>query len=90
MSALSALIHGVNRLVGLYGLILILYILSSWLPQLRDSSVGRILARLSEPYLGLFRGIIPLLGAIDFSPMLGFLVLRLIQVILSQAQGALP
>lgn len=83
----AVLIHGLNRLVGLYGLILILYILSSWLPQLRGSTVGQILAQLSEPYLRVFRGIIPPLGGMDFSPILAFLVLRLIQVILSQAPG---
>ncbi|MXW40340.1 MAG: YggT family protein [Synechococcus sp. SB0668_bin_15] len=89
MSAAFLLIESVSRLVALYGFLLILYILSSWIPQLRHSRVGEILAQVSEPYLRLFRGIIPLLGGIDFSPILAFIVLRLVQGILNQAQGAL-
>lgn len=85
MSAAFLLIESVRRLVDLYGFLLILYILSSWIPQLRHSTVGQILAQLSEPYLRLFQGIIPLFGGIDFSPILAFIVLRLVQGILSQA-----
>ncbi|OOV28345.1 hypothetical protein BV61_05890 [Candidatus Synechococcus spongiarum LMB bulk15M] len=87
MSA-ALLIQSVNRLFGLYGWILILYILGTWIPQLRHSVVGGILAQLSEPYLRLFRGIVPLLGGMDFSPILAFVVLRLVQGILNQALRA--
>ena len=89
MSATFLLIQSVNRLVALYGFLLILYILSSWIPQLRQSRVGEILAQVSEPYLGLFRGVIPPLGGIDFSPILAFVVLRLVQGILNQSLRAL-
>ena len=88
MSPAFLLIQSVSLLVDLYGFLLILYILSGWIPQLRHSMVGQILAQLSEPYLRLFRGIIPLLSGIDFSPILAFIVLRLVQVILSQALWA--
>ena len=89
MSAAFLLIESVSRLVALYGFLLVLYILSSWIPQLRQSRVGEILAQVSEPYLRLFRGVIPLLGGIDFSPILAFVVLRLVQGILNQALRAL-
>lgn len=89
MPAAFLLIQSLNRLVGLYGFLLILYLLSSWIPQLRHSRVGEILAQVSEPYLRLFRGIIPLFGGMDFSPILAFIVLRLIQGILNQALMAL-
>lgn len=89
MPAASLLIRSVSRLVELYGFLLILYILSSWIPQFRHSRVGEILAQVSEPYLRLFRGIIPLFGGIDFSPILAFVVLRLVQGILNQALGTL-
>ena len=85
MSAAFFLIKSVNRVVDLYGFLLILYILSSWIPQVRHSRVGEILALVSEPYLRLFRGVIPLFGGIDFSPILALIVLRLLQRILNQA-----
>ena len=88
MSAAFLLIESVSRLVEIYGFLLILYILSSWIPQFRHSRVGEILAQVSEPYLTLFRGTIPLLGGMDFSPILAFIVLRLVQGILDQAQRA--
>jgi len=66
MSLVFLVIQSVNRLVDLYQFLLILYILSGWIPQLRQSTVGHILAQLSEPYLRLFRGIFPPLGGIDF------------------------
>ena len=84
MSVAFLLIQGVSRLVIIYGWILILYIFSSWFPQLRHSRVGEILAQLSEPYLRLFRGILPPLGGLDFSPLLALIGLRLVQEILNQ------
>lgn len=89
MSPAFLVIQSINRLADLYGFILILYILSSWIPQIRDSTVGQILAQLSEPYLSLFRRIVPPLGGMDISPILAFIVLRLVQRFLSQAQWAL-
>ena len=85
MSAARLLLNSVRQLVDFYGFLLILHILGSWIPQFRHSRVGEILAQVSEPYLRLFRGIIPLWGGMDFSPILAFLVLRLVQRILSQA-----
>lgn len=68
MSLVFLVIQSVNRLVDLYQFLLILYILSGWIPQLRQSTVGHILAQLSEPYLRLFRGIFPLWAALTSLP----------------------
>lgn len=39
-----------------------------------DSVAG---AQLTDPYLNLFRGLVPpLLGTIDFTPLLGFFILQ--------------
>jgi len=89
MSLVFLVIQSVNWLVDLYQFLLILYILSGWIPQFRQSTVGHILAQLGEPYLRLFRGIFPPLGGIDFSPILAFILLRLVQQILNQALLAL-
>lgn len=63
-------------LIQLYSWALIAYILMSWFPNARESSIGQFLARICEPYLEPFRRFIPPLGMIDISPIVAFLVLR--------------
>lgn len=61
-----------------YSILLILYILMSWVPAAQESKFGELLAKVAEPYLGLFRKIIPPLGMIDFSPIIAIFALNLI------------
>ena len=63
----------------IYRFMLIGYILLSWIPAAQDSAVGRFLATVCEPYLGIFRKFIPPIGMIDISPIVAFLALRFIQ-----------
>lgn len=51
----------------------------SWVPALQHSAVGRFLETICEPYLGIFRKIIPPIGMIDLSPIVGILVLGFIE-----------
>ncbi|WP_010649446.1 YggT family protein [Oceanobacillus massiliensis] len=60
-----------------YGYAIIVYIFMSWFPGARESSFGRILTRICEPYLEQFRKFIPPLGMIDLSPIVAILVLQL-------------
>ncbi|HET7656845.1 MAG TPA: YggT family protein [Bacillales bacterium] len=64
-------------LIHIYSWVLIIYILMSWFPNARDTTFGRFMASLAEPFLEPFRRIIPPLGMIDFSPIVALLVLRL-------------
>ncbi|KQU60444.1 YggT family protein [Rossellomorea marisflavi] len=66
-----------NSLLNIYMWALIIYILMSWFPNARETSIGQILARICEPYLEQFRKFIPPLGMIDISPIVAFIVLRL-------------
>jgi YggT family protein len=66
----------IQQLVGFYMIALIIYIFMSWFPGARESSIGRILATICEPYLEMFRRFIPPLGMIDISPIVAILVLR--------------
>jgi len=61
-----------------YSLVILLYILTSWLrlpysPWL--NRIQRFLSDVAEPYLRLFRRILPSTGPFDFSPMIGVIVL---------------
>ena len=62
-----------------YSLMLIAYILMSWVPAAQNSAIGRMLAKVCEPYLGIFRKIIPPIGMIDISPIVAIFLLNYIQ-----------
>ncbi|WP_226037950.1 YggT family protein [Aquibacillus saliphilus] len=66
----------VSTVMELYSFALIAYILMSWFPGARESSIGSFLGRIVEPYLEPFRKIIPPLGMIDISPIVAILVLQ--------------
>lgn len=57
---------------------LIIYILSSWFPALRESAFGDFLGKVYEPLLEPFRRMIPPLGGVlDLSPIILIIVFRL-------------
>ena len=81
----------VSVFVTVYTLIILAYILTSWLrlpysPWL--NRIQRFLYDVSEPYLRLFRRVLPPMGPVDLSPMIGIIVLivvdRLLETILAQ------
>lgn len=60
-----------------YEWLIIAYVLLSWFPVSGVfADIRRALATLVEPYLGLFRRIIPPIGMIDISPIVAILVLQ--------------
>lgn len=68
------------RFVQIYLILLIIRILLSWFPNVDWTSMPfSILSQLTDPYLNIFRSIIPPLGGIDFSPILGFVLLNILQ-----------
>lgn len=64
----------------LYSYAIIGYILMSWFPNARESSIGQFLGSIVEPYLEPFRRIIPPLGMIDISPIVAIFVLQFAMV----------
>lgn len=70
----------VLNVVEIYSYALIIYILMSWFPNARESTIGQFLGRICEPYLEVFRRFIPPIGMLDVSPIVGFLVLNLASV----------
>ncbi|MCM3759373.1 YggT family protein [Alkalihalobacillus oceani] len=74
MQTLGALLL---QLMYLYSFLIIGYILLSWFPNARESSLGQFLGRVVEPYLEPFRRFVPPLGMIDLSPIVAIIVLNL-------------
>ena len=71
----------VNVFLLLYGLVILVYILTSWLRLPYSVTLNRIqrfLYDVCEPYLRLFRRLLPSTGALDLSPILAFISLGVI------------
>ncbi|EHB65167.1 MULTISPECIES: YggT family protein [Paenibacillus] len=68
----------VRTLFQIYFYMILIYVLMSWLPNVRESFVGELLGKLVEPYLSPFRRFIPpIMGMIDISPIIALFVLQL-------------
>jgi uncharacterized protein YggT (Ycf19 family) len=83
--AISSVETFVNVFLLLYGLVLLAYILTSWLRLPYSPTLNRIqrfLYDVCEPYLRIFRRLIPSAGGIDFSPILAFIALSVIDRLL--------
>ena len=77
----------------LYTYLILIRAVLSWFPPSSNDllkSVTGVIYALTEPYLGLFRRILPSLGAggvgFDLSPVIGLIVIFLLQNVLSRAQ----
>ena len=55
------------------------YILTSWVPQIKNNFIVEFLEAICEPYLKLFRKFIPPIGMLDISPVGALSVLSVIQ-----------
>lgn len=78
IAILGTLYQIITLVISAYSILLVIYILMSWVPASRDTAFGRILEKIAEPYLGFFRKFIPSLGMIDISPIVALIALRLI------------
>jgi YggT family protein len=66
-----------------YTLLLAARIISSWFPSTRGQAWLYWVSKLTDPYLNVFRRIVPPIGGVlDLSPMLGFLGLQLFEQLL--------
>jgi uncharacterized protein YggT (Ycf19 family) len=73
----------VSRILGFYSLLILVYVILSWFPVGRGgvlTDIYRVLASVCEPYIGIFRRIVPVAGVggagLDLSPLIALLVLR--------------
>ena len=71
--------------ITVYTIVLLAYVLMSWVrlpysPWL--NRIQRFLYDVSEPYLRLFRRVLPSMGPLDLSPMIGIIALWVIEQVL--------
>ena len=90
--------HVVGEIAGVlatfiefYTYLLIARVLLSWIPSIDwMSQPFAALNQITEPYLSIFRSIIPSLGGFDFSPILGFILLNILSRSLFVVQASYP
>ncbi len=79
------LIYIICRLIQIYSLVIFVYVLMSWLPIKRGilADIYNVLGKICDPYLNLFKKLIPPIGGIvDITPIIAFVVLQLISWLL--------
>jgi YggT family protein len=81
---IDTLSHFADALFYVYLILIFAYILLSWVQLPYNIWIGRVrnfLHDTVEPYLRLFRRLIPPFGGLDLSPMLGIVVLYIVHAI---------
>jgi YggT family protein len=78
---LGAIINGINSVISLYIFIILVYCVLTWIPNIDWYKQPAITVKqLVEPYLNLFKRIIPPVGGmLDISPIAATIVLIVLQ-----------
>lgn len=69
-------VGGFSNFLSIYNLVITGRILLSWFPQTQSIGLLQPVFAITDPYLNLFRGILPPIFGLDFSPILAFLLLN--------------
>lgn len=79
-SLIPLLVQTLATFITIYMVLIFVRILLSWFPNVNwfDPPFST-LSQLTDPYLNIFRNIIPPLGGLDFSPILAILLLQFVQ-----------
>ncbi|MEL7036327.1 MAG: YggT family protein [Cyanobacteria bacterium J06592_8] len=84
-SPILLLAQTVAQFLQIYMVLIFVRILLSWFPNVDWSNpFFSVLSQLTDPYLNLFRSIIPPLGGIDFSPIIAIFLLQFVAGIIPQ------
>jgi len=84
--AVSTIQNFLNVFIGVYILVILVYIITSWIRLPYSPTLNRIqrfLYDVCDPYLRLFRRVVPPLGPLDLSPMLAVISLLVVQQLLN-------
>jgi YggT family protein len=69
---------GFGNFIAIYNSVITARILLSWFPQAQGIGILQPIYQITDPYLNLFRGIIPPVFGLDLSPILAFVTLDLL------------
>ena len=75
--------RAVSTLFYFYYLLLIIRIFLSWIPSIDwYAQPFELIKNLCDPFLNIFRGIIPPIGMLDVSPIVAIILLQILQGII--------
>ena len=74
----QVIVGGFGNFLSIYNLVITARILLSWFPQAASIGALQPVYAITDPYLNLFRNIIPPLFGLDFSPILAFVLLNVL------------
>ena len=79
------ILYIIYKIIDLYSIIILISVLGSWVDGRNQSPFFRFINKLTNPYLKLFRIIIPAGNMnIDISPIIGITVLNLLKSIIGR------
>ena len=83
----NLLLQSVDKFFEVLYFLILIRIVLSWLPGIRDTSVGGIIYQLTEPILGPVRSMIdnsPIGGGmmLDFSPVIALFLMQVVSIVL--------
>jgi len=69
-----------NYIFSTYTILLMIRIFGSWIPPLQNTKFMHFIAFYTDPYLNIFKRIIPPIGGtLDISPLVAFFVLYIVK-----------
>ncbi|MEH2300570.1 YggT family protein [Nostoc sp.] len=82
------LITTLATFIQIYTALLIIRVLLTWFPTINwYNQPFSALSQITDPYLDLFRRVIPPLGGMDFSPMLAIILLQVVSGLIGGLQA---
>ena len=83
-------VGGFSNFLSVYNLLVTGRILLSWIPQAQGVGFLQPLYQVTDPFLGLFRGVIPPIGGLDLSPILAFFFLSFLGNVTTAVGAEIP
>jgi YggT family protein len=83
-------VGGFSNFLSIYNLIITARILLSWFPQAQGVAALQPVYAITDPFLNLFRGVVPPLFGLDFSPILAFFLLNVVTNATAAVGSTLP
>jgi YggT family protein len=74
----QVIVGGFGNFLQIYNFVITGRVLLSWFPQAQSIGALQPVFAITDPYLNLFRGIIPPIFGLDLSPILAFVTLNLL------------
>lgn len=89
MSTTGLLTTSLANFLQIYLLLIFVRILLTWFPTVSwMNQVASFLSPITDPYLNIFRSLIPPIGGLDLSPILGILLLQVVAGALGSVSGS--